>query len=220
MDGMYRFPLYSTGLCPLRFPPGPLPCLPNSHHHEMMQQGKGTDDHLLPLGNFLPYFLPFPPISSFHHPLITPFLYLPLISSSYHPFPPLTTPFLHFGPPPFLFPSISSIYHPLTLSTTNFLHLSPISSTYHPFPPLTTPFLHFGPPSSLFPSTSSTYHPFLPSFHPFPPLPFLGCDPEGGRSPVEHRGNLCVRPYVRPSVFPSPPPVTPQRQPQASQRLV
>ena len=25
MDGTYRFPLYSTGLCPLRFLPGPLP---------------------------------------------------------------------------------------------------------------------------------------------------------------------------------------------------
>ena len=50
---MYRFPLYSTGLRPLRFPPGPLPCLYNSYHHKIPEQGKGTDDHLLPLGDWL-----------------------------------------------------------------------------------------------------------------------------------------------------------------------
>ena len=49
---MFRFPLYSTGLCPLQFPPGPLPCLHNSHHHKIPEQGKGTDDYLLPLGDW------------------------------------------------------------------------------------------------------------------------------------------------------------------------
>ena len=54
MDGwMYRFPLYSTGLRSLQFPPGPLPCLHSSYHHEIPQQGKGTDDHPLPLGDWL-----------------------------------------------------------------------------------------------------------------------------------------------------------------------
>ena len=52
VDGTYRFPLYSTGLCPLQFPQGPLPCLHNSYHDEIPEQGKGTDDHLLPLGNW------------------------------------------------------------------------------------------------------------------------------------------------------------------------
>ena len=53
VDGTYRFPLYSTGLCPLQFPQGPLPCLHNSYHDEIPEQGKGTDDHLLPLGDWL-----------------------------------------------------------------------------------------------------------------------------------------------------------------------
>ena len=52
MDGTYRFPLYSTGLCPLRFLPGPLPCLHNIYHYKIPEQGKGTDDHLLPLGDW------------------------------------------------------------------------------------------------------------------------------------------------------------------------
>merc|ERR1712198_660512 len=55
----YRFPLYSTGLRPLRFPPGPLPCLHNSYHHKIPEQGKGTDDHLLPLGDWLSSFFVF-----------------------------------------------------------------------------------------------------------------------------------------------------------------
>ena len=48
----YRFPLYSTRLCPLQYPLGPLPCLHKSHHSEILKQGKGTDDHLLPLGDW------------------------------------------------------------------------------------------------------------------------------------------------------------------------
>ena len=30
-----------------------LSCLPNSFHHKMLEQGKGTEDHLLPLGDWL-----------------------------------------------------------------------------------------------------------------------------------------------------------------------
>ena len=45
-DGTYRFPLYSTGLWPLLFPLGALPCLPDSYHHEILDQGKGTNDQL------------------------------------------------------------------------------------------------------------------------------------------------------------------------------
>ena len=57
MDGRtdgrtYRFPLYSTGLRPLRYPLGPLPCLHNRHRSEIPKQGKGTADHLLPLGDW------------------------------------------------------------------------------------------------------------------------------------------------------------------------
>ena len=43
MDGTYKFP---SG-----FLPGPLPCLPDSYQHEILEQGKGTDDHLLALGD-------------------------------------------------------------------------------------------------------------------------------------------------------------------------
>ena len=57
MDGTYRFPLYSTGLCPLRFPLQPLPCLHNSYHYEIPEQGKGTDDHVLLLGDWFAYSL-------------------------------------------------------------------------------------------------------------------------------------------------------------------
>ena len=56
-DGMYRFPLYSTRLCPLWFPPEPLPCLHNSYHKKVVKQGRGTDDHLLPLGDWFSFFL-------------------------------------------------------------------------------------------------------------------------------------------------------------------
>ena len=48
-DGMYRFPLYSTGLCPLR---GCCPAHFKKLNLGMKQQGKGTDDHLLPLGDW------------------------------------------------------------------------------------------------------------------------------------------------------------------------
>ena len=50
---------------------------------------------------------------------------------------------------------------------------------------------------------------------------FLGFGPKGGRSLVEHRGNLYVRTYVRPSVrtYVRPPPEAHQRLAQASQRL-
>ena len=51
---------------------------------------------------------------------------------------------------------------------------------------------------------------------------FLGSVPGGnrrGRSPVEYRGNLYVRPYVRTSVCPSVPPKATKRLAQASQRL-
>ena len=44
---------YSTGLCLLRFPPEPLPCSHNCYHYKIPEQGKGTDDHLLPLGDWL-----------------------------------------------------------------------------------------------------------------------------------------------------------------------
>ena len=50
----YRFPLYSTGLRPLRYPLGPLPCLHHNHHSEISKQGKGTDDHLLFVGDWFP----------------------------------------------------------------------------------------------------------------------------------------------------------------------
>ena len=45
--------LYSSGLRPLQFSPGPLSCLHNSKHYKIPEQGKGTDDHLLPLGDWL-----------------------------------------------------------------------------------------------------------------------------------------------------------------------
>ena len=61
MDGTYRFPLYSTGFCPLRFLPGPLPCLHNIYHYKIPEQGKGTDDHLLPLGDWFFIKLQFHP---------------------------------------------------------------------------------------------------------------------------------------------------------------
>ena len=43
-DGTYRFPLYSAELCPLWLPQWPLTCLHNSYHHEIPEQGKGTND--------------------------------------------------------------------------------------------------------------------------------------------------------------------------------
>ena len=48
----YRFPLYSTRLSPLQFPHAPQPCLPNSYNPEILEQGKCTNDQLLPLGNW------------------------------------------------------------------------------------------------------------------------------------------------------------------------
>ena len=48
----YRFPLCSTGLHPLQFPPGPLPCLHNNCHHEIPEQGKGTDDNMVQESTF------------------------------------------------------------------------------------------------------------------------------------------------------------------------
>ena len=48
----YRFPLYSTGLCPLWFPPGSLPCLLNGHHLEITKQDKGTNDQFMPSGEW------------------------------------------------------------------------------------------------------------------------------------------------------------------------
>ena len=33
--------------------PGPLPCLQNSYHKKILKQGKGTDEHFLPLGDWL-----------------------------------------------------------------------------------------------------------------------------------------------------------------------
>ena len=43
----------STGLCLLRFSPEPLPCSHNCYHYKIPEQGKGTDVHLLPLGDWL-----------------------------------------------------------------------------------------------------------------------------------------------------------------------
>ena len=58
MDGwMYRFPLYSTGPCLLLFPPEQLACSHNCYHYKIPEQGKGTDDYLLPLGDWLVAFL-------------------------------------------------------------------------------------------------------------------------------------------------------------------
>ena len=46
---------YSTVLRLLRFPPEPLPCSHNCYHYKILEQGKGTDDHLLPLGDWFFY---------------------------------------------------------------------------------------------------------------------------------------------------------------------
>ena len=46
---------YSTGLCLLRFPPEPLPCSHNSYQYKISDKGKGTDDHLLPLGDWFSF---------------------------------------------------------------------------------------------------------------------------------------------------------------------
>ena len=45
--------LSTLGTTVLRFLPGPLPCLHNIYHYKIPEQGKGTDDHLLPLGDWL-----------------------------------------------------------------------------------------------------------------------------------------------------------------------
>ena len=50
---MYRLTLYSAGLCLLRFPLELPPCSHNSYRYKILKQGKGTDDHLLPLGHWL-----------------------------------------------------------------------------------------------------------------------------------------------------------------------
>ena len=49
----YRFPLNSKRLPSLRFPLVLLPCLHSSYHIKMAGQDKGTDDHLMPLGDWL-----------------------------------------------------------------------------------------------------------------------------------------------------------------------
>ena len=53
---MYRFPLYSTTeLYLLWFPSEPLPCSHNRYRYKIPKQGKGNDDHLLPLGDWFSY---------------------------------------------------------------------------------------------------------------------------------------------------------------------
>ena len=42
-DGTYRFPLYSTGLA----------YITTTINYEILEQGKGTNDHLLPFGDWL-----------------------------------------------------------------------------------------------------------------------------------------------------------------------
>ena len=55
-DGrIYRFPC-STGLRLLRIHPEPLPCSPNCYHYKIPEQGMGTEDHILPLGDWLELF--------------------------------------------------------------------------------------------------------------------------------------------------------------------
>ena len=51
-DGLTDSPC-SVGLCLLRFTPEPLPFSHNCYHYKIPEQGKGTDDHLLPLGDWL-----------------------------------------------------------------------------------------------------------------------------------------------------------------------
>ena len=41
---------YTTYL--LWFPPEPLPCLHDCYYYKIPKQGNGTDDHLLPLGDW------------------------------------------------------------------------------------------------------------------------------------------------------------------------
>ena len=82
----YRFPQYSTGFCLLQFPPGPLPCLHNRYQKKILQQGKGTDDHLLPLGEWLTLlsisFCLFSLSPKMSHPSVTAYV-MPLLSISY-----------------------------------------------------------------------------------------------------------------------------------------
>ena len=37
---------------PLQFQPGPMPCLNNSYQYKIQEQGKDTNNHLLPLGDW------------------------------------------------------------------------------------------------------------------------------------------------------------------------
>ena len=70
----------STGLHLLWFLPGPLPCSHNCYHYKIPEQGKGTDDHLLHLGDWLTVLH-----SSFH-----------MIGQHLHPYhPQLNAPLIH-----------------------------------------------------------------------------------------------------------------------------
>ena len=51
IERISRFTLYSTGLCLLQLPSELLLCSHNSYRYKILKQGKGTDDHLLPLGD-------------------------------------------------------------------------------------------------------------------------------------------------------------------------
>ena len=102
---MYRFPLYSKGLCPLQFPLGPRPCLHHGYNNKIPEQGMGTDDHLLPLGDCS--FL-----------LLFPLLFISSLLHFFFPFSSFLPPFVTLSVPLLMVASIVCLTYPISIVLT------------------------------------------------------------------------------------------------------
>ena len=158
-DGRRDSPCILQDFVPLWLPPGPLSCLLNCYHEEIPKQGKGTNDHLLPLCDWLR-------ITRYHFasrhvswkgkgitgcerpPVSMPILGFLLLFPSLSQFP-----FIEFFP-------IPPLFLPASYDKSGTRYLPPLTRIFLTFPFLEmrkSVFLHYSTesPSSLHPSICS-----------------------------------------------------------------